>query len=129
MAEKPDAGPWVVLAVVAAVAAIVIAIFFAAFMLPARADAATFDQRFAATADNPVTPPQRWQIDLLLGVNSKIVDSTRYGDQIFTSSDDCESAALADAKLQDIAKRASVAATKQYGRTAVIAIACALDVQ
>jgi hypothetical protein len=112
------------------VLAIVGMIFAASY---ARAD--TFDERFSSGVLTPapetLTPTpksdEQWSIKLLLIIDGKIARSVTYNDETFTSGDTCRNAVLANTKLQASAQEAATEAAKTFGATAVVGIACAME--
>ena len=96
------------------------------------ARAASFNERFAAVETPKVDeetpkPSGEWSIKLLLIIDGKIARSVTYNDETFTSGDTCRNAVLANTKLQASAQEAATEAAKTFGATAVVGIACAME--
>jgi hypothetical protein len=96
----------------------------------AYARAATFNERFTATAETPKSDdpfPEQWGVKLLLFIEGKVARAAPYDDETYPSSDACKNAVIADTGLQERAQKAAKLAVESYGPTAGIGIACAMQ--
>ena len=108
----------------------------------ARAD--TFDERFSSgvltptpdvLAPTPLTPtpkpdelfPERWGVKLLLLIDGQVARSIVYDEEIYSSSDACKNAVIANLTLQVSAQAAAKVAIETFGATAAVGIACAMQ--
>ena len=94
------------------------------------ARASTFDERFPAETTKPnelIPGAQKWGIKVLLLIDSKIAHAIDYDDKIYATGDECRGAILADKSLQASAQSAAAEAVEKFGRTASIALACAMQ--
>ena len=113
---------------------LVAAALVAAALATSPISAASFDQRFAddaapqASVPPPADTPEIWMAVAVLSVNGKIVKAVNV-DGPFKSSDECKASILANKKLQAAGQAAEKAAVKQFGPTAIVGLACALDLQ
>ena len=112
---------------------LVAAALVAAALATSPISAASFDQRFADDAAPqasvpPADTPEIWTAVVILSVNGKIVKAVNV-DGPFKSSDECKASILANKKLQAAGQAAEKAAVKQFGPTAIVGLACALDLQ
>ena len=103
----------------------------------ARAD--SFNERFTTGApksgvlnpparDNEETlPAEQWGIKLLLLIDGKVARAIPYNAETYPTGDACKNAVVADTRLQVSTQAAAKVAVENFGATAAVAIACAMQ--
>jgi len=91
------------------------------------ARASTFDERFTGAPKSEAPLAESWGIKLLLLIDGKVARAAPYDEEVYPSSDACKEAVIANVPLQLSAQVAAKLAVENFGATAAVGIACAMQ--